>query len=72
MNVSNSVVKSVFVSFLFIFSANAADFLLLNGKTDWSDRNSYTNNAVPTANDRIWLYSKVSGKPILKRNGDPS
>ena len=35
-------------------SVNAADFTLLNGKTDWTDPASYLNNAVPGASDRIF------------------
>lgn len=36
------------------FSASAADFLLLNGKSDWSHPDSYSNKAVPGSEDRIF------------------
>ena len=33
---------------------HADDFMLKNGMTDWTDPYSYTNNAIPTASDRIF------------------
>lgn len=37
-----------------LFCVQAAEFMLKNGMTDWTDSASYTNNAVPTASDRIF------------------
>ena len=37
-----------------LLCVRAGDFMLRNGMTDWTDPASYTNNAVPTASDRIF------------------
>ena len=37
-----------------LLCTRAGNFMLKNGMTDWTDPASYTNNAVPTASDRIF------------------
>ena len=41
---------------------NADVFMLKNGKTDWTDPASYTNNAVPTATDRIFTETGATNE----------
>ena len=51
------IVRVVAACVLAACTANAADFTLLNGKTDWTDPSSYKDNAgsaVPGASDRIF------------------
>jgi len=46
-----------------LFCAHAVNFMLKNGKTDWTDPNSYTNNAVPSSSsDCIFTESNATNE----------
>jgi len=59
---SRSTARIVAVCALAACTAHAADFTLLDGKTDWTDPASYkdnSNNAVPGSSDRIFTQDNA-------------
>ena len=68
---ARSIVRIVSACALAACSAHAADFTLLNGKTDWTDPNSYkdnANSAVPGSSDRIFTEDNATNE--LRPSGE--
>ena len=69
MNLKNLLVTA----FLPASCAVHADiFMLKNGRTDWTDPASYTNNALPTASDRIFTEAGATNelRPLDEKYAD--